>query len=182
MHDRAETRLPRPKTNMRAFAVGGTVLATLGAPAVVPAAAEARRSAGFDATERRIIRLVNKNRALFHLPPLRKTPSLGRSADAHSRDMLRSNFFAHHSSNGTPFERRVRRYRRAARLGENLAYVPRRRRGGQARTVVGMWMASPSHRAVILNRSFRRIGIGRRAGRLGTMRATVFTADFASKR
>ncbi len=180
MHDRAETRLPRPKTNMRALAVGGTVLATLGAPTM----AEARRSpAGFDATERRIIRLINKNRALFHLPPLRKTPALGRSADAHSRDMLRRNFFAHHSSNGTPFERRVRRYRRAGRLGENLAYVPRKRRGvGQARTVVGMWMASPSHRAVILNPRFRRIGIGRRAGRLGTMRATVFTADFASRR
>lgn len=177
MHDRAETRLLRPKTNMRALAVSGAVIATMG----VPATADARRSAGHDATERRIIRLINKNRAFFNLPALRKTRALGRSADAHSRDMLRSNFFAHSSSNGTPFERRVRRYRRAGRIGENLAYV-RKRRGGQARTVVGMWMHSPAHRAVILNRSFRRIGIGRKRGRLGSMRATVFTADFASRR
>ncbi|HEX8102912.1 MAG TPA: CAP domain-containing protein [Solirubrobacteraceae bacterium] len=165
---------------MRALALSGALLATLG----VPATADARRASSHDATERRIIRLVNKNRALFNLPPLHKSRALGRSANAHSRDMLRRNFFAHNSSNGTPFDRRVRRYRRAARIGENLAYVakPRRRRGGQARTVVNMWMNSPAHRAVILNRGFRSIGIGRRSGRLGSMRVTVFTADFASRR
>lgn len=180
MHDRAETRLSRPKTNMRALALGGAVLATLS----VPAAADARGgSSRHDPTERRIVRLINKNRAVWGLPPVRMSRALGRSADAHSRDMLRRNFFAHNSSNGTPFDRRVRHYRRATRIGENLAYVPRRkRRGGQARSVVGMWMASPAHRDVILSRGFRRIGVARRTGRLGSMRVTVFTADFSSRR
>jgi uncharacterized protein YkwD len=46
--------------------------------------------------------------------------------------------------------------------------------------VVRMWMHSPPHRASLLSRSFRRIGIARRKGSLGRTRAVVFTADLAS--
>jgi uncharacterized protein YkwD len=45
-----------------------------------------------------------------------------------------------------------------------------------------MWMASPGHRAVLLDRAFRRIGIGRRGGYLGGRPVTVFTADLQSAR
>ena len=37
-------------------------------------------------------------------------------------------------------------------------------------------------RAVLLSRGFRRVGIGRRKGRLGSHRACLVTADFASRR
>jgi uncharacterized protein YkwD len=96
--------------------------------------------------------------------------------------MLRANFFGHASSNGTPFRQRVRRYRPASRLGETLAYVPRRQSRGATSRVVGMWMNSPGHRAMLLSPSFRRVGIGRRTGTFGRMRAVVYTADFASVR
>ena len=58
--------------------------------------------------------------------------------------MLRADFFAHSSSNGTsPFDR-IRRYRHSRAVGETLAYVPK---GGRttARAVVKMWMNSPPH-------------------------------------
>ena len=74
---------------------------------------------------------------------------------------------------------RVRRYTGADWVGENIATVARPRR--VARRVVRMWMASPSHRAVLLSPSGRRIGVGKRAGMLGGARLAVFTADLASR-
>jgi len=178
MNDRAEARLPRPKSNLRTIALGGAVLATVGASAS-PAA---HGSSRLDPTERRVIRLINKNRAFFNLPAVRASRALSRSAEFHSGDMLRRNFFAHASSSGTPFDRRVRRFKRAVSVGENLAYVPGRRGGRSARRIVSMWLNSPQHRAVILDRSFRRIGVARRSGSFGRGRVTVFTADFSSGR
>ena len=181
MPDRADARLPRPKSTVRVFALGGAVLASAGFPV---AAAAQTGPARLDKTEKRVVRLINRNRLLFGLPKLRVSRPLARSADFHSRDMVRRDFFAHSSSDGQSFERRVRRYKRAARIGENLAFVPRRGRGGKraARQVVSMWINSPTHRAVLLNRGFRRIGVARRSGRIGRSRVTVFTADFSSRR
>jgi uncharacterized protein YkwD len=45
-----------------------------------------------------------------------------------------------------------------------------------------MWMDSPGHRAVLLSSTYRRVGIGKRAGRLGGRRACVVTADFGSRK
>ena len=75
---------------------------------------------------------------------------------------------------------RVRRYTGARWVGENIAVTSRRR--GVARRVVRMWMASPSHRAVLLCPKSRRIGVGRERGRLGGVAYSVFTVDFASSR
>jgi uncharacterized protein YkwD len=44
-----------------------------------------------------------------------------------------------------------------------------------------MWMQSPPHRAVLLSPAGRRIGVGKRRGRLGSARRAVFTADLASR-
>lgn len=180
MHDRAETSLPRPKSITRKAAVLGAVALTAGGTAAAPA--QAHGGSKLDPTERRVIRLMNRNRAVFHLPRLRTSHALARSANAHSLDMLRRNFFAHNSSNGTPFDARIRHFKRAARIGENLAYVAKGQRGGQARTIVSMWLNSPGHRAVLLSPAFRRVGVARRTGRLGSARVTVFTADFTSRR
>lgn len=127
-----------------------------------------------------MIRLINHVRAQHHLGPLRPCPHLARAADRHSHDMLRHDFFAHPSSDGTPFDRRVRSYARARSVGEDLAMASAST--GVARTVVRMWMHSPPHRSVILSSSFGRIGIGQLAGQLGSRRTTVVTADFASRR
>jgi uncharacterized protein YkwD len=94
--------------------------------------------------------------------------------------MLQHNFFAHQSSDGTSFDQRVRAYANAQAVGENLAMVSGMKQ--MVRHVVSMWLRSPPHRAILLARGFRRIGVGTRSGQLGGVRATVFTADFASRR
>jgi uncharacterized protein YkwD len=149
---------------------------------VLAAPPPARGSGKADRSERRVIRLVNQIRARHGLPGVRRSRALMRAADYHSRNMLRGDFFSHSSANGTPFDRRVRRFKRASRVGENIAWVPARRARRAASMVVRMWMDSPGHRAVILDGGFRRIGVGRRTGRLGSTRAIVYTADFSSAR
>jgi uncharacterized protein YkwD len=48
--------------------------------------------------------------------------------------------------------------------------------------VVGMWMSSSSHRAVLMSASFSRVGVARRGGRLSGRGACMVTADFSSRR
>jgi len=160
-------------------ALGATALALL--TAVAPAApAEARSSAGLDSAEQRLLKLMNAERARAGRGPLRANRRLSRSADYHSGDMLRGNFFAHASSNGASFQKRVRRFGRFKRTGENLAFMPRRRGGDVAAAVVRAWMRSAVHRDALLSPVFRRAGLGLRAGRLGSRPVTVVTVDFAA--
>jgi uncharacterized protein YkwD len=139
--------------------------------------ASARPSkARLDDGERAIVRAVNGIRARHGLPSLRVSRALARAADGHSANMLANDFFAHGS-----MAQRVRRYVRSRAIGETLAWTPSCSRSS-ARRVVRMWMNSSGHRAVLLSRRYRKIGVARRAGRLGSARACVVTADFASRR
>jgi uncharacterized protein YkwD len=61
---------------------------------------------------------------------------------------------------------------RARTLGENIAYASEP--GFNASVVLQMWMTSPPHRSVLLDPSFRRIGVGVAGGS-----ARLVTADFA---
>ncbi len=151
------------------------VLCTLTTLLALVAAAPAAQAGGprLDRGERGIVGAINRARARHGLPRLHAGGRLSRAADLHSRDMLAGDFFAHGS-----FVQRVRRFTRSRRVGETLAYNSRCD-GGR---FVRMWLGSPSHRAVLLSRTFRRVGIGRRLGRLGARRACVVTADFASRR
>lgn len=181
MHDRAAA-LPRPRTTVRALALSSALTATLGFSST--SSAEARRDrSSMDRTERKIVRAMNRVRASHGVGRLYRSRSLSRSADYHSRDMLRGDFFAHQSSNGTSFDARVRRFStRPARIGENLAWVSRVGERGLAQRIVSMWMGSPAHRAMLLAPAFRSVGVARRMGALGSVRAIVFTADFSSAR
>ena len=143
-------------------------------------AGAAAKTASLDKGERKVIKLVNRIRARHGLRRLRACGTLARAASDHTGDMLRGDFLSHSSSDGTPMPSRVRRYTGADWVGENVAAVTRR--GSTARRVVRMWMASPGHRAVLLSPSGRRIGVGRRAGKLGSAKRAVFTADLASRR
>jgi uncharacterized protein YkwD len=150
------------------------------ATALVAAPTALAASARLTSTETAVIRLMNQVRARHGLPALAASPRLARAADGHSRDMLRHDFFAHQSSDGTSFDRRVRSYARAERVGENLAMLPGAR--GAAREVVRLWLGSAAHRQILLSGGFRRVGVGQRSGQLGGQKATVYTVDFASRR
>jgi uncharacterized protein YkwD len=116
---------------------------------------------------------LDRARAAYGLRRMRANRRLARAADVHSRSMLRSDYFSHGA-----FSQRVRRYASFRRVGETIAWRSR----CSARGFVRMWLNSAPHRAVLLSRTFRRIGVGRRKGRLGATRACMVTADFASRR
>lgn len=139
------------------------------------ASAPAAQAAGprLDRGERAVVRAINRARAAHGLRRMRANRRLARAADVHSRSMLRSDFFSHGA-----FSQRLRRYVTFRRIGETIAMRSR----CSARGFVRMWLNSPPHRAVLLSRGFRRVGVGRRTGRLGARRACLVTADFASRR
>jgi uncharacterized protein YkwD len=159
-----------------------SLIAVLALLAVTEVAhAEARSgSPRLDRGERSLIRHINAQRRANGLGKVRAAGGLSRAADFHSKEMLVGDYFAHPSRNGAAFDRRIRRFARGRAVGETLAMMSSCR--GMSGTVIGMWMNSPSHRAIILSPSFRRVGVGRRAGRLGGGRACMVTADFASRR
>jgi uncharacterized protein YkwD len=126
-----------------------------------------------DGGERAVVRAINGARAHYGIAGLVGSPRLARAADRHSHHMLAADYFSHGA-----FARRVRRYASFRRIGETIAMTSR----CSARRVVRMWLNSPGHRAVLLSPGFRRVGIGRRTGRLGARRACMVTADFGSRR
>jgi uncharacterized protein YkwD len=153
----------------------------LTALSVSPLTAVAGAKPRVDPKERAIVRAINRQRSRHGLAALRSSGRLAKAADFHSWEMLDADYFAHESRDGGPFDRRVRRYAKHRALGETLARV-----GGcgdgSARKIVKMWMNSSGHRGVLLSSTYRRVGIGKRAGELAGNRACVVTADFGSKK
>jgi uncharacterized protein YkwD len=134
---------------------------------------------GGTSLERKVIRLVNTVRVRHHLPRLLTSRRLAHVARLHSADMVSRGLLSHVSSDGTDMFDRVRRHFPARCAGETVAAVHGRR--GLAGTVVRLWMASPAHRAVVLDSAFRRLGVGGRRGMLKSSRATYVTANFAAR-
>ncbi len=132
--------------------------------------------------------LINRERSRRGLPKLRKNPRLSRSAQRYSRDMAVRDFFGHVSPGGSTMTARIRAAgylsgARAYTVGENLAWGA----GPRATPLetVESWMASPPHRANILRRGFREIGIGVAPGAPVTLRAAVpagtYTTHFGAR-
>jgi len=167
------------RTVARTTLAFGCLLAAISA---LPAAAAANRSARLDNRERAIVRSINHQRAKYGLAPVRANARLSRAADYHSWEMLDANYFAHTSRNGGPFDERVRRFANKRALGETLAMLGGGCGRGTAHRVVQMWMNSPPHRTILLSGTYRRVGIGKRVGSLGSSKACVVTADFSSKK
>jgi len=139
----------------------------------------AAASGNLDRSERKVIRIVNKIRARKGLRHLKASRPLAVASNQHTGDMLRRDFLSHSSSDGTAMPDRVRRYTGTKNwVGENIAAISGR---ATARKAVRMWMNSPPHRAVLLSPSGRRIGVGKRRGKLGSARRAVFTADLTSR-
>lgn len=153
-------------------------LAVCTVPLVLAVPVAAAAGPRMSRTERAIVRSIDHHRAGYGLRPLRAAPSLARAADFHTREMLAGNYFAHNSRNGGSFATRIHRFTRARAVGETLAWTTRCGRRA-ARRIVSMWMHSPPHRAILLSRTFHRVGIGLRVGSLGGGRVCVVTGDFA---
>jgi uncharacterized protein YkwD len=123
-------------------------------------------------SEASLLRTMNSVRAARGLAPLRVDFRLVRIARGHSADMMRRQYFAH----GSIASRAVTAGARGPFFGEDLAWGT----GVTAQWVVNHWLASRTHRAVLLRPGFRRVGIAIRYGTfVGYGGAAVVTADFA---
>jgi uncharacterized protein YkwD len=138
-----------------AFLVFGALL--------VPAASAA---AGSRSTA--VMEHINDARRSHGLHALKFAPSLARSSRSHARRVLRADRFGHGAN----------RSRRFSVRGEVLGYQPGWRR--RPRQLVRMWLRSSSHRALLLNPSFRYAGYGRSRGRFGRSRATISVVRLGS--
>jgi uncharacterized protein YkwD len=115
------------------------------------------------ATVGRAVRcLVNAERAAHGLKPLRASRQLRVAAERHGADMVANHFFDHVSPSAGAVTDRARRagYVRNGdyALGEDIAWGEGELSTPQS--IVTAWMNSPGHRAVILHREFRDVGIG----------------------
>jgi uncharacterized protein YkwD len=108
--------------------------------------------------------LVNHERSSHGESPLRANPRLQQAAQGHTESMVEDNYFEHLGPGGeTPLQRmRAAGYIYSSRVGyavgENIAWGTLWL--GTPHAVVAAWMASPGHRANILDAQYRDSGIG----------------------
>ena len=140
-----------------------------------------------NAQEKRILELHNETRKERDLEPLCVQRALTEAARAHSREMVRKDYFSHASYGGASLVERLRRHGyttggyRSWRVAGNIAWG----NGpyGNPEHVFDGWMASESHRPHILSEGFRQIGVGTYTGKYkGYRDATAYTAEFGVRR
>jgi uncharacterized protein YkwD len=135
--------------------------------------------------ESQLLGQINVTRARRGLRPLRISSALTAAADQHSQSMAQKGYFSHDSANGGSFFKRIASfypYRGYSSwsAGENILYsTPDIDPAGALR----LWMNSPEHRANLLNRSWREIGLGAvhaasAPGVYNGDEVTIVTADF----
>src|SRR5581483_7265875 len=137
----------------------------------------ARAATGESSTEQAFAAALNRVRTAHGLPRLQIEPALVDSARAHSNEMVATGTFEH----GAAWWRRlVGAGATGTHVGENLGWCavsvcP----GGAPATLVAEWLASPDHRANILDPRFSHVGIGIAVGPFrGWPAAYVVTTDF----
>jgi uncharacterized protein YkwD len=133
-----------------------------------------------------ILCLHNQIRAENDLPRLRENKRLRKAALGHSRNMVGNSFFEHTTPSGVTMVDRILKahYVREDEgwmLGENLAWGT----GSFAtpRGAVQAWMQSPGHRANILKRGYRELGVGIVIGvPVSDAAGATYTVDFGVRR
>ena len=162
---------------------------SLTAPASARNDGPVRASSGVSALESAVLTSVNQVRVKHGLRPLRFSPRLSAAANRHSSTMGAKGFFSHDSADGSAFWKRIRRYYsdrnyRYWSVGENLLWSSPDVAASQA---LDMWMKSPNHRANLLSKKWREIGLAavhvRAApGAFHGLDVTIVTADFGVRR
>ena len=173
---------------------GALITATAALALMAPEAAQACRNAGAVPPEltaesaRQSVRcLINKKRKRKRARPLRANSRLELAAQEHSAAMDAEDFFSHTSLDGSNPLTRIKAagYLVGAAkwaVGENLSWAEGN--GATPKSTVAQWMASPSHRAAMLSRRYRHVGIGVVFGSpMGSnANSAIYTADFGFRK
>lgn len=104
-----------------------------------------------------VILETNNQRKANGLGPLVENSKLNAATDYKMRDMFARQYFDHYAPDGTSGvkELLIRFNYQHIAAGENLAYGNFK----NANELVSLWMASPGHKANILNSAYREIGV-----------------------
>jgi len=128
-------------------------------------------------TQDRLVSLINQARQNNNLPAVSLNSVLNETAGLKANDMLANDYFEHTSPSGiTPwfwFKKTGYNY---AYAGENLAID-----FAETNDVFSAWMASPAHRANILNPNFNEIGLAVKTGPLKNHDATLAVLIFGKQ-
>ncbi|GAA2898905.1 hypothetical protein Acy02nite_44280 [Actinoplanes cyaneus] len=143
----SESPTPAPTVTPAAPITPTIAAAPAGAATPVPEKARARK------LMRQVLRLTNRERVANGCPKIGVDHELIAASAAQSYYMARTRLFSHVWRDGSTFAMRARRAGYRAPAGENIAWgYP------TAAEVMKAWMASPGHRANILNCRARKMG------------------------
>lgn len=127
--------------------------------------------------------VMNEQRKLNKLKPLKISKRLTKAALAHTRAMIVGKFFAHQGPREAALVSRLKKVKYRGAAGENLAAGAGTL--GTPLAIVNGWMHSSLHRANLLSRKWKTVGVGFMpkfpVQTLGAPLAT-FTTDFGTKR
>jgi uncharacterized protein YkwD len=132
-----------------------------------------------------VVCLQNQQRTAHGLKPLTENARLRKAAAGHADEMVADGYFAHDGDDGTSFAERIfdQRYvgpDDAYSIGENLAWGTGDL--GTPSGVVDAWMHSPPHRANLLSKGYRDVGVGIEPGVPSNPDAgATYTIDFGAK-
>jgi uncharacterized protein YkwD len=103
-----------------------------------------------------ICRLVNSIRSWHSAEPLKLDAQLSETAQSFAKQMVNEGFFDHTTPDGKTMQARFKEAGITYRYsGENIA-----RGSSEASDVMQLWMRSSSHKQNILQKHFRKIGVG----------------------
>jgi len=139
---------------------------------------------------RSLLAEVNRTRRMYGLRPLAYSPPLANAATEHSKALATAGMFTHSwPTTGRLFSSWIRgfypaRGYRAWSAGENLLWASP---GFTPASGVQQWLDSPTHRRVLLTRSWRELGIGvvsavRAPGAYGGRDVQIAAAEFGLRR
>lgn len=115
------------------------------------------------------------DRAFAAAPPVAWNAPLAATAQAHSSDMARRDYFSHTGADGSRVGERARRHDYDWRaIGENIAAGQ-----GSPRQAVSGWLSSPGHCANIMSADFTEMGAAHAVNR-GSTSVIYWTQVFGS--
>jgi uncharacterized protein YkwD len=158
---------------------------------VVPAATAAPRHAQAALTplESGVLVDINAFRREHHLAPLKLNARLSAAAREHTQEMAQQGYFSHDSANGAVFWKRIQGFYASSpwrywSVGENLLWSSPDVTPSHA---LEMWLASPEHKANLMNPRWREIGVAAvheaaAPGVFNGLDVTIVTTDFGVRR
>ena len=159
--------------------IGATLTILLAPPLLVPATADAAalptNHAQFVA---RVVTLTNAERSKAGLPALTTNAALTRAAQGYAVTLADNPSCFGHSCGSTLSQRLSKAgYTSPRAWGENIAWgytTPE--------AVVASWMASSGHRANILSRNFKEIGVGLASSTVASTKGRLYwVQDFGTR-